>query len=363
MDIKVSIIIPLYNAEKFIGECLDSILSQTFPDYEVIITDDCSTDNSLEFVKSYIPKFGDRLTIAKTNNNSGNAAMPRNIGIELSHGEYLLFVDSDDALTPTALEELYITAKKLDADILCCRRFYIGRRFYVGKIKKRRNKKLRIRGPEKNIIEILKNPIHVFASGKLYSMPWAYFFRREMIVKNHIHFPSVPISEDKFFVFSALFFAEKSFLVPIDYYYYRKHAESITTSRKSPQDEYRRNIRTAFKLLKALEDFTKEKEFFRKNLDLKYGVYYRFFFDLITKRIKIFKLDEKISLQERTEIIYEELEQIADNNIATFIFCKLLDSQKKYANQISELKKMKEENILLQEENKILKEKLKSVET
>ena len=76
----VSVIIPMYNAEKYIGECLESLLLQTFQDFEVIVVDDCSTDNSFSIVESYIPKFDGRLKLTKTEKNSGGGGyVPRNI--------------------------------------------------------------------------------------------------------------------------------------------------------------------------------------------------------------------------------------------------------------------------------------------
>lgn len=116
----VSIIIPMYNTEQYIRDCLDSILAQTFQDFEVIVVDDCSTDNSVLIVESYLPKFNqgvNRLKLIRSEKNSNTPGMPRNVGIRFSRGEYILFVDSDDAITPTALEELYPIAKKFDADV------------------------------------------------------------------------------------------------------------------------------------------------------------------------------------------------------------------------------------------------------
>ncbi|MBR0262196.1 MAG: glycosyltransferase family 2 protein [Selenomonadaceae bacterium] len=126
MDLpKISVIIPLYNAEKYIGDCLESLLVQTFQDFEVIVVDDCSTDNSVAIVQSYAEKFGGRLKIARTKKNSGGGGyVPRNLGLNLSRGEYVIFMDSDDAVTPDALEKLYTTAKKFDADVVGCEKYY-----------------------------------------------------------------------------------------------------------------------------------------------------------------------------------------------------------------------------------------------
>ena len=79
----------MYNVEKYVGQCLGSLLSQTFQDFEVIVVDDCSTDNSIEVVKKYIPNFKNRLQIIKLDKNSGNAALPRNMGLRLSRGKYI----------------------------------------------------------------------------------------------------------------------------------------------------------------------------------------------------------------------------------------------------------------------------------
>ena len=77
----VSIIVPMYNVEKYVGEFLESILAQTFQDFEVIVVDDCSTDNSRTVVESYVEKFGGRLKLETTLTNSGHGAFPRDKGV------------------------------------------------------------------------------------------------------------------------------------------------------------------------------------------------------------------------------------------------------------------------------------------
>ena len=127
----VSVIIPLYNAEKYIGECLDSILAQTFQNFEVIVVNDCSTDASPAIVESYVEKFGGRLKLAHMKKNSGCGGEPRNKAIDFSRGEYIYFVDADDLLIRTALAEMYALAKEYDADVLHCKiPFYSADEFY-----------------------------------------------------------------------------------------------------------------------------------------------------------------------------------------------------------------------------------------
>ena len=84
----ISVVIPMWNAEKYIGALLDSLLNQTFQDFEVIVTDDCSTDSSCEVVKSYFPRFDGRLKLLIMEKNSGGPGAPTNKGISQAGGKY-----------------------------------------------------------------------------------------------------------------------------------------------------------------------------------------------------------------------------------------------------------------------------------
>lgn len=98
----VSVITPVYNAEKFIKETIDSVLQQSYEDFEYLLIDDCSTDNSAEIVKSYATKDA-RIKYIKLKENSG-AAVARNTGLEHAQGRYIAFIDSDDLWYPEKLE-------------------------------------------------------------------------------------------------------------------------------------------------------------------------------------------------------------------------------------------------------------------
>ena len=122
----ISVIIPLYNAEEYLSECLDSILAQTFQDFEVIVVDDCSTDSSCEIVESYMPKFDGRLKLYHTPKNTGSGVIARNVGLSYASGEYVYNMDNDDVITKTALEEMHTLAKKYDADVVYCEKYYMS---------------------------------------------------------------------------------------------------------------------------------------------------------------------------------------------------------------------------------------------
>lgn len=114
---KISVIIPVYNVEKYLCECINSIINQTFKDFEIIFVDDGSTDKTLQILKNY--KDNDTRIFILQQHHSG-AAEARNNGIKLARGKYIQFLDSDDYFEPTMLEELYHNAEKYNADLTVC---------------------------------------------------------------------------------------------------------------------------------------------------------------------------------------------------------------------------------------------------
>lgn len=114
----ISIITPVYNTEKYLSECLDSIFSQTIKDFELICVDDGSTDNSLNILNNYQNKHKNLKIISQKNGGPGVA---RNTGIDNALGKYICFWDSDDIFEPDALEKMYNQAEETKADISICR--------------------------------------------------------------------------------------------------------------------------------------------------------------------------------------------------------------------------------------------------
>lgn len=116
MPPKLSIIIPVYNAEKFLGECIDSVLAQTFTDYEIILVDDGSTDESGNICDQYVLRLPDRIKVVHKLN--GGAASARNAGLAEARGEYIGFVDGDDTILPDMYRILMENMISYDADIV-----------------------------------------------------------------------------------------------------------------------------------------------------------------------------------------------------------------------------------------------------
>lgn len=104
MNETVSVIMPVYNAEKYIAFAIDSVLAQSYSNWELLIVDDCSTDLSVSLVSNYVKK-DDRVHLFHTDKPSGSPCEPRNIGIRYARGRYIAFLDSDDMWLPNKLEE------------------------------------------------------------------------------------------------------------------------------------------------------------------------------------------------------------------------------------------------------------------
>ncbi len=113
---KISVIVPVYNVEKYLAECLDSILDQTMKDYEIICVNDGSKDSSAIILNKYATRYPKRIKVIEQKNQGLSGA--RNTGIKAAEGEFLYFIDSDDRIHPQTLEMTYNAAKKYDAKLV-----------------------------------------------------------------------------------------------------------------------------------------------------------------------------------------------------------------------------------------------------
>jgi Glycosyltransferases involved in cell wall biogenesis len=199
---EISVILPVYNAEKYLSQCLDSIIGQTFDNIEIICVDDGSSDGSLEILKKYASN-DDRFIII-CQKNSG-AATARNRGIEAAKGNHLSILDCDDFFEPSMLKEMHDKALKTDADItICMSQKYndiTGDFFEKGK-----NVKIQIL-PQKDIFNYtdIKNHLFSFAIG----WSWDKLYRRAFVERNSLRFQNIRSSNDLFFVFLSFVKAEK----------------------------------------------------------------------------------------------------------------------------------------------------------
>ena len=115
---KVSVVVPIYNVEAYLNECLDSLLAQQMDGLEVILVNDGSKDSSGEIAKAYAEKYPDLFFYYEEENSGLSAA--RNFGVTKAHGEYISFVDSDDYTAPGIYQKMYDAGKRDDSDMVCC---------------------------------------------------------------------------------------------------------------------------------------------------------------------------------------------------------------------------------------------------
>lgn len=249
---KLSVIIPVYNVEQYLPECLNSILSQSFSDFEIICVNDGSTDNSLRVLKDFEQKDNRVIVIDKENEGSGVA---RNAALEIAKGEYVYFVDGDDWLEDNALEQMVFKADELNTDILIfgglsCYETDYPRPLGEGDIADKQGESCNVgRGykkksggysadklPKKYLNKIfsaddIKKDIFKFPS-----TAWTKLYRREFLIQNDIKFQLIKAGQDQLPFFHSMILAKRIALLPKNLYCYRKNRKGAVTATKKKKN-------------------------------------------------------------------------------------------------------------------------------
>ena len=267
---KISVVIPLYNAEKYLGACLDSLRNQTFTDFEVIVVDDYSTDASSDVADSYLEKFGGRLKVITMPTNTGNPSIPRNEGLKFSRGEYVYFMDNDDLLVKNALETLYTCAEAYNADVVYMNQGYllVSDRCKTVAWDKGNSSIDKPTLESNDLNERIKN----FLQTNYGWAPWTKFLRRDFLIANKIDFPQVKISEDVLWTFKVICLAENLLRIPNQLYICRSVENSWSRIKRKPSDEIKFWLDPMIKGLDYLDDFMDELHFFAQNPNYRFDV-------------------------------------------------------------------------------------------
>ena len=198
----ISVIIPVYNIQQHLRECLDSVLGQSYPHLQVICVDDGSTDESPAILAQYAQK-DNRVQVIRQQNAGPGAA--RNTGLEAATGEYVIFLDSDDWFEPDFLEKMVDTAVREGADVAICRAVEFdtnsGRELPSEWMMKKQYL------PGKLAFAPQEMADHLFQF--TYGMPWDKFYRRELLTSSGIRYPALKNSEDLAFVYPTLLAAKR----------------------------------------------------------------------------------------------------------------------------------------------------------
>lgn len=204
--VKVSIIVPVYNAENFLPSCLDSLVNQTLKEIEIILVNDGSTDNSLKIIKDYQKKYKNIVLIDQKNTGQ---AIARNNAIQCAKGEYITFADSDDQLKETMLETLYQKGIDDNSDIVWCNAYKV-----------KETTQLLHDDPKNYVEDPIKNYILFNAS------PWRKIIRKSLIVENELYFPKIRFYEDFAVVPAYALYANKISYVDDAFYLYMMYEGS-----------------------------------------------------------------------------------------------------------------------------------------
>ena len=242
--LKLSIIVPVYNVEKYIDKCLKSLVNQTLQDIEIIIVNDGSQDKSAEIIEKYVTQNLGKIKYYEKKN--GGLSSARNYGLEYATGEYVVCLDSDDYVEKNMYEEMYNLAKKEKSDMVECD--FIWEWEYGKKVfDKRRDYKIKK--------EMMKRPRVV---------AWNKIYKRELLNKTKTRFPESLIYEDLEFFYKLLPYLNKISYINKYFVHYTQREDSISNT----QTEKTGDI---FKILDSIFDFYKEKNLYNKyKKELKY---------------------------------------------------------------------------------------------
>lgn len=188
MNFKISIIIPVYNAENTLNRCLDSIVNQEYKNYEVILINDGSTDNSKQILDEYKDKYTNIIVKHKINEGVSSA---RNMGLEIASGEYIMFIDSDDFFTNKWIDKLNNVLIGNDIDLLVASFIEVG--FDGNKV----NHNI-LKDENRNSCIVNKLPGFYFTEGFIHPC-WGKLYKKEIIINNNIRFLNQSLSEDTIF--------------------------------------------------------------------------------------------------------------------------------------------------------------------
>ena len=356
--VEISVIIPAYNVEDYIGDCVNSIINQTFKDIKIICVDDGLEDNTLKLLREFESKDDRIAVIALEHNGVGTA---RNAGLDAATGEYIYFMDSDDILDTNALTELYDIAKEKETDMIIFKSQSFNQDPSQPFVEEY-NEMEQIPSSFKNKLFSFKDMLEHFTSLDV-TMP-TKFFKYDLI--GDIRFDEDVIFEDNLFTIDYFFNANRIYFYDKVLYHRRLRPNSIITSTSKRNVE---GLEVNNRMVKRIQDAgyyedVKEKLFVKNFTKISYRFiniddeYKEYFFDCLKKDLEL-----------NGDIIKNNLDFSLIDDRTTFIFENMMESSHFWELELRircydygiVIKKLKYLNEELMEENKKLKSELKKL--
>lgn len=243
---KFSFVLPCYNIGRYVAGCLNSLYAQDLPEdaYEVICVNDCSTDNTREVILSYAAKHANLTLIDHTENLTAGGA--RNTGIEAAKGEYIWFVDPDDAIKPDCLRELYAKARETGVDILFFNYDDADENLKVYREDKTYPDSEVCRGQE-FVLKYFKGKFSTFG------IIWREIYRADFLKETGLRYPIMRKAQDVVFLWKVMLRADRVCSVSKAYYTYRSNPYSVTKHQTLAKVAFSDRILRAAEILRMLE--------------------------------------------------------------------------------------------------------------
>ena len=213
-EMQISVIVPVYNSEKYLEKCVDSILSQTYTDIEVILVNDGSTDRSYSICEMFMKKDKRVITVHKENGGLSDA---RNAGLKIARGDYVTFIDSDDYIHTDMINEMYNALLKYEADFVSCGFVRIQEDDVYTK-SEANDLNVKVYNRDQALIHV-HDDVNVIACGKL--------FKKSLF--DNIRFEYGKYHEDEFIIHQLIYLCKTIVVIQCKYYYYVMHPNTIMT--------------------------------------------------------------------------------------------------------------------------------------
>ena len=335
---KISVIIPVFNVCDYLEECLESVIAQTFQDFEIIIVDDGSTDDSLAIAKKFAD-FNKNIRIVTQKNEGLSSA--RNAGLKEAKGEYIFFLDSDDKIAPETLEHLYNSVIKYDTDVaICSFQYFFSVKDQIHSI----DTSWPLRFERDDGKYIVSEEI----DKEICCVTWNKLYKHSIIKEYNLKFPVGLIHEDITWLWAYFSRINKYSYINERLYYYRIREGSITYKKKSdyffgylrPYEEVlKQNNLTVLQKNIILQRITfySKKSLSNSNIAIKAKVLFNYvlinrkYFELDNPILKLLKRTKKSLISTKNN-----LKSGLKNKIKKVIY--LLNDKNKILSSISELK-------------------------